>query len=110
MNVAAAFGQALASLSYAGRNPSWREYAEGSPAERRAILSRWNEIRFERGNASEEGKAAFENYCRAVTAPDFVPDIQPYRPAVAVEYESAQERWDRGEYPIGPNNQDDEGL
>ena len=105
-----AFNQALASIPLQGRCPSFKEYEEGSPAERRAILSRWSDIKFEKGTTNPEGRLAFENYCRAVTAPDFVPDIQPYRAVVPGEYESAQERWSRGEEVIGPDSPDDAGL
>ena len=104
------FGQFVASVSYAGRNPSWREYETAAPVERRAILSRWSQIKFEKGTINSEGRLAFENYCKAVTAPDFVPDIQPYRAVVPGEYESAQERWSRGEEVIGPDTADDQGI
>jgi hypothetical protein len=99
-------GTAIASLSYSGRNPSWLEYAEGSPAERRAILSRWSEIKFQKGTLNPEGKAAFDNYCRAVTAPDFVPDVQPYRPRIVGEDFAAQERFERGMTPAGDTSED----
>lgn len=44
MNAPLTISDAFAALSFAGRNPSWAEFEKASPAERRAILARWNEI------------------------------------------------------------------
>ena len=37
--------QAFAALRFKDRCPSWNEYETGSPAEQRAIIERWSEIR-----------------------------------------------------------------
>ena len=110
MNYAAPLSDMLAQIDVSDRNPEWSEYEAASPCQRRAILSRWSAIKFEKGTLNPEGRSAFENYCKAVTAPDFVPDIQPYRAVVPGEYESAQERWSRGEEVIGPDTADDQGI
>src|SRR5688572_4724144 len=92
-------GQALASLSYAGRNPSWLEYAEGSPAEQRAIIARWLEI--QKAGLSDDWAAAVGRYGRALS-------MQRAKP-VETEMESAQSQWSRGEQP-GPDTAEDQGL
>lgn len=106
----ALFGQQLASISVAGRNPSWFEYEIGSPAERRAILERWSSLRGRWEACSDEDQAsANNNYLRAVMAPDFVPEIKQYRPKIEAELETAQEQFLRGA-DVGPDTNEDQGL
>lgn len=98
------FGQLLTDLQFVGRNPSWLEYEIGSPAERRAILARWQEIRdqpiLREADWSEWTKAA----ARLGRAHDLTK-----APSKEPEQESAQSRFLRGEIP-GADTNEDQGL
>jgi hypothetical protein len=98
MNFHQSFSQHLASISYAGRCPSFAEFENGSPAEKRAILERWLEI--QRAGFSDDWAAAVGRYGRAMAK----------RRASSDEAEfSAQERFERG-MTVGPDTSDDMGA
>jgi hypothetical protein len=46
---------AFADAAFKDRNPSWQEFVIGSPAERRAIKRRWNEIRLSGDDLTQLG-------------------------------------------------------
>jgi hypothetical protein len=94
---ATALFERLTELSYAGRNPTWAEYEQGSPSERRAILSRWLEI--QKGPLCDDWAAAVGRYGRALAK----------KPA-EVEHESAQAMFLRGAETIGPDTSEDQGI
>ena|SRR5690348_18400489 len=57
-------GDILTGISFAGRNPSWREYETGTPAEKRAIVKRWSEVE-KTSRSRDERDSAFYNWHRA---------------------------------------------
>jgi hypothetical protein len=98
MNFHQSFSQHLASLSYAGRCPTWNEYEQGAPVEQRAILDRWLEI--QRAGFSDDWAAAVGRYGLAMAKRKTSSDEAEF---------SAQERFERGMTP-GPDAPDDAGL
>lgn len=66
---ALSLNDAICTAQYADRFPTFAEYEEGSPAERRAIMSRWQEI-FNRQHNNwiefGEGAQALGRWCRAL--------------------------------------------
>lgn len=104
-----AMNEFLAGLNYIGRCPSWMEYENGSPAEQRAIPTRWSEIILLMGKGDDrqfktEALKLYSRYCAEVKA-----ERPIYRAPVRPEYESAQAQWYRGE-AVGPDTSDDAGL
>ena len=62
--------QAFAALSFKDRLPAWKEYETGSPAEQRAIMERWLEIKTNEAPKTlyadwDIWTAAYGRWCRA---------------------------------------------
>lgn len=101
------FSQALVSLSYVGRCPSYKEYVEGSPAEQRAIRERWQQLFRTAQPGSDDFNQASRNLQRSLP-PLYLIDNK--NPCDRDEGEfSAQERFERGMTPAGDTSED-QGL
>jgi hypothetical protein len=95
----------LAGLSYAGRNPSKQEYLDGSPAQKRAIIARWEEIRAKQ----VQSDADWHDWAMAAARLGWASD-QERAPVREFEQESAQSQWLRGAERVGPDTSEDQGL
>lgn len=106
MNYHAALGQTLVGLSYAGRNPSLKEFNEGSPVEQRAIRKRWQEIFRTANPGSDDFRSAAINLQRSTPPLLLIDNKNPCDRDEGLE--SAQARFYRGENN-GPLTSDDHG-